>query len=770
MPLDSGAASATTGGRCFGIQFTLSDGVDDLVIWVARDDRFGPDYQPCVTVCSNLDFELAPVWGKSGIPDSDFSFTILNEPLMHARDTAHTSAWDLISQGYTYQGQLVDVYIMALDAQGVASDAPRWRGYLVDAEFDGHTITFSAIATTSEALKEAVPEEVVSSDSYVEAPPGVLGVSKPIIYGDFLPELHACTSSENDAYKKVTELMGLTLPLRVVPAICTDTNETEVDQPIEFLVANHELKTFPVSSSASVFYYEPTLGQLAVMDSDSFSTTNSGTATISLDRTPTFSVWIKAVEEDTTTNTTGNDWEYACQSDDTEYATLGSGEKLSLICERPPDLGVVRDVKIFMLGDVGGGGLPNGYLYLWDIDDASIFGGSTSIGVTGDYGTFSPIHEHTLTAGTVTHVEDFPANFSITVSSDDAAILVRYIVLVVYYTPHLIYGAGSPGSQGRTRGERPPGSGSRYWSARSRPRAETIENDNFPDLTGDNVLFAACEGTADSVGGTYTNSANSLIDLPCTIAYHLLASYGNTNVSNTAPGDIDDITTDQAGFDAALYLGPKETYGDILNRLCIQGAMAVGIRPSLNMYLNVVYWGSAASDNLYGTAIDFANVLADQDFVIGHTSRDEVRNAFFVHCDFDPRTNKNLTVLDYDSGDDADLLASENKYRRKEKVIVAPNLLASAGDNCRDEYVEMLAGQRVVLRFATNWAYHDLQPGHVIEIDNDSWVAAGRLYPGATGGTDGAWSAGGTTRYFWVTRVSLADEGYMEIEASEGVW
>ena len=93
----------------------------------------------------------------------------------------------------------------------------------------------------------------------------------------------------------------------------------------------------------------------------------------------------------------------------------------------------------------------------------------------------------------------------------------------------------------------------------------------------------------------------------------------------------------------------------------------------------------------------------------------------------------------------------------------------------------MKMDSRPALRFSVPWGkYYDLMAGHVIELDDDSWrdptkrhppnVGPPKYYPGSTGGTAGAWSAGGTTRYFWVTRVSFADEGYMEVEAEEGVW
>ena len=70
--------------------------------------------------------------------------------------------------------------------------------------------------------------------------------------------------------------------------------------------------------------------------------------------------------------------------------------------------------------------------------------------------------------------------------------------------------------------------------------------------------------------------------------------------------------------------------------------------------------------------------------------------------------------------------------------------------------------------FGIHTAHHAV--ARIVELDNDTWVAAGMKYPGSTGGTDGAWSAGGTTRYFWVTRVAFSDMGYMLIDIVEGIW
>ena len=756
MALAAATASGTVGDRCFGIKFWLTDGVDSYQCWVCRDDRFGPDYQPCVVEASNLDFELSPEWGQTSIAASDFSFTILNVPLMHARAEAHDNVWHLMSKGFTWKGQYVDVVMMALSQIGVASDAQRWRGYITGCDYHGETLTFQAIGQPYDEMEAVIPEDVITLAEYPEAPEGSIGVPKPIVYGDYDVDLHGATDGENDAYKKITELMGLSLPGRVIPAICTDTNLKDITSDMGFLVANHDLRTWPFTYSNSVFYYVPSLAQLAVMDASTFTITNSGTATLAVGRVPKFSVWMKPREEDTTTNTAANGWAWACHPLHTEYASLSAGEYLSVVVERPPDLGVIDSVKIYVMGETTG----NANIYLWDIDGAATKGGATAMGAT-TYGSTYVIHEHTLTANLIKRVDEFPAKMALSVLNGSGVAAIRYICMVVTFAPRLEVttrlGSGGGG----------------YWGERVRPgsRTETFEGENFPDLTdGPNQIFIACEGMADDGAGKYTNSAGSLIDKPSTILYHLLDHYGGIGVSVSAPGDVNDATTDQAGMSAALYLGKKQTYAQLAGDLCQQGVMAIGCMPYPNMSVNVVYWGSAAADNLYATAIDFKHVLADRDFFIGHTPQTAVRNAFFIHCDYDPRSRRNRATLEYDSTDSAALTASVAAYRRKEKVINANYILVAGGDEVRDNYMGMLPEPRVVLSFSTNWTYNNLQPGHVIPIDNASWVAAGRHYPGDTGGTAGAWSAGGTTRYFWVTRVSFSDDGYMEIEASEGVW
>jgi len=50
------------------------------------------------------------------------------------------------------------------------------------------------------------------------------------------------------------------------------------------------------------------------------------------------------------------------------------------------------------------------------------------------------------------------------------------------------------------------------------------------------------------------------------------------------------------------------------------------------MTMGFVYWGSAAADNLYATAIAGADI---EEFEAGWTPLEQVKNAIYVHCEYD---------------------------------------------------------------------------------------------------------------------------------------
>ena len=106
-----------------------------------------------------------------------------------------------------------------------------------------------------------------------------------------------------------------------------------------------------------------------------------------------------------------------------------------------------------------------------------------------------------------------------------------------------------------------------------------------------------------------------------------------------------------------------------------------------------------------------------------------------------------------DYGSQAALATSETNYGRQDFSLKAKYL---NGDltGIRNLYAAWMVEPHVTVRnVALPWKYYDLQIGHVVELDNDSWVAAGMKYPGTT-----------------VTRLTFSDLGYIQVDLVEGVW
>jgi hypothetical protein len=763
---------------CFGIKFYLYNyTTSDLTpaIQVCNNDKFGPTWQPCLTEVSGVDYTLA--FGQAIADVSDLTFTIANGVLQHALGSqAHETVGELIAEGYHWKGNTVHLYLLVMDEPaGSIVSSEIWDGYIVNCEVSGAGVTFDCVNSAHYEAEEKFPDTTIILKNYAEAPASSVGDPLPIVYGDYdVPEYDQGYGGHTDALDKAFERMGLQLPAKLVPCLCTDTNESNLTTGPVFHLSKAECKEFPLTHSASVFRYIPELQQLAPIDSSTFTITNAGAATyITFDKVIKFQVAVRPHEIGTCTGTV--DPEKSYDGDASTYARLSEiNDLLQLKIERPPDLGELDSIRVMLLRDFTLDS-ATGEFGLADLSIPDFAGGHSDIG-DNTIGTDPLVDYHDVTMDNFDRVEDLPVELGVRLkntTSDDYGQIDIFEVAVsfVFKARHIAEPAIQAGITETLIPRRRGG----YDIHVER----TVEPDQYPQISEKNgIIFAAVKGTKDTAGGTVTGTANALIECPAAVLYSVLAQATDLTVNTTSdPGDIDKAVDDQQtdGIKSTIFFDTRKSFRDWAEELCRQSGLGltIGMHSGVTK-IGAVYWGSAASQNLYGTAIPFTDVLHDRETHIGWTPQTDTYSGVYIYGDYDPRTRTFRTVAmadgtDSDDGTGTDdygskaaLASSKTNYKNDDFSLKATHIAGGIAA-VRDLFAGMLPEPRVALRFSLPWKYYDLQVGHVIQLDSASWVAGGRLYPEVSGGV---W----TDQRFWVERVSFSDDGYMEIEASEGVW
>jgi len=779
----------------FGVEFNLYNGTNTITAKVCAEPHFGPTYQPCMTMCSEVSQEMRVGEPRSKI--SDFMWSIQNVSLQHGVGTqAHDSASALFYNAYHWKGQTVTVKLLALDTDGTIQTHTIWVGYITDCRWSDAEVTFEAVAAPNWILDQVLPTSVITREAYPGAPDSSIGTPLPIVFGNYE---YTYNDGQNDAWNRVAEKCGITGcgvdAEFLLPCVCTDTNEDDETAGPVFHVAGHALYDPPNANAAdgagSVYLWVPSLDQMAIVYTTSSSVAAGYAVTNAADGCYVsfkndWSINLHYYPHEVDNDSTATDPENAIDKDLSTYATLDSGhDKLYLDLKRPADLGRIVAARVYALVsydiDAGKGEVGRIGLAEEDSDDNHVQYWPSETGYTDWTGTGTlewKIYAPPVGA-LLNYANDFP-NFSQLrmqlLNEDGGHIHVYAFCLVLRYAAlkHL-YGNPLSGVH--------PGSPA-YWRPRYRDNP-LVPCDEFPDATGGDRVFVAVEGMADDGSGTYTGSANSLIQLPGDVIYYLLATAGcNVNTSLT-PADVTNVRTGPPVV--AFRLGEYTSYDQLISDICRQTAMGLCCRFSANMEMGLVFWGQSPADNAYGTTIPWSDVLHDREMSIGRTSMVDVRNAFYLQINRSYKDNKfsRLVMLDgatSDNGNGTDwystsgasytsfqaLLAdSETAYKRREMHMKAGYLrritYPSSGPNAGpliviDEYAAMLHEPRASFRCALPWKYYALQVGHMVQPHNTSWLAAGMGHPKGM-----SWE----THYCWLERVTFSPDGWIEIEASQ---
>jgi hypothetical protein len=737
--------------------------------YVSGNPIFAPTYSPILESCSGLSSELSFLSPLASI--ADFTFTLLNNTV-HNSPAGQTKLSDQFAAGYFWYGKEITVRLLAYDEGAKAiRHYNLWTGLLTECDYDDTTITFTAVATANWKLGQLYPADVIDLVAYPQAADGVVGMPKPRVFGDC--KAIVADAGFSDAYNALSEVLGLADMHRIIPAYCWDRHLDDTAGP-EYACASAAIKEFGSAASHDVFSTHTGQTELAYAcstdyDADQgYTITNDGSgARVTLKKR--FGFYTCTTPTTASAANTVDNPERAIDKDLATYCSTASAKTLlDVECDRPATVGrlvCATAVVIYeaAMSQAGGEQLEIG---LYDTGGAAWIDGNTVI-AADTAGVTIATHD----VDTILYPEDLPDTFTLRVNhaNRNASSVVKIYEIGIIIQWRWAASVGSATSERTDTATRRAS----LWQPRIAPRAESAN----PDIS---TIYVGCKGQADTGAGTYTGTPDAVIETPVSIAAYLAVLSGCSLVTS-GHGLLATARTDQNTdtLKARLAIAKKQPYQELLADLCQHSVAGAFVQSASAMKIGFVYWGSAASDNLYATPINGADIF---EFSAGWTALSEVRNAVYVHCEYDYRLGKctKLVYCDGAGSDDgtgsadyaecAKLAASESYYGRRELTLQAYTLTQTAAIAVRNQLADMLYQPRVWLRLKLPWKYYTLEAGHVIELDDASCQAIGFKYPGQTDSTDGAWAHGAETRYFWVERVTISEDCYIEIEATEGVW
>jgi hypothetical protein len=732
----------------------------------------GCDWHPYLLDCTDVTYD-AGGFGGGIVKVSDFECTLANKRIMN---TTYGTRISYLLEVYPWSNAVIQAHIICIDEDGTVETGAVWTGNIVNVrQRNGNEITIEAAVDLE--LEQLIPRTVIALDDYPLAPTTSAGAPLPIVYGDFLPTKVDWT--ENNAWNRSAEKMGLATLDCLLPTVCTAVDDIATGSI--FTVAAHALRTFGALATHSNSVFLRVGDQLAVL-----AATTDAAANAHVDVLAWTTLDLAIRPEGINAVNDSSNAQNACDGDTATVATIG-GTLWSMLCldfSRPADCGYIAAITVYVIFDTyTTDGDSEIHFGLYDPNAAAWYGGHGTI-ASSSSGT-DTISTYTLIGSGAVYAEDIPDDVYLRVEmtntdGDDSATISETAVVIQFYnrggiTQRLIKTVYGTKITTRRVFE--------VWQTRHQqaiPLSEWMAGG--AQATGCPV-FVTAEGKPDNGAGTITGTPDALLEAPAHILWDLLKNVcGLANVT-TAPathGSLYDAGADQAAYlKMAAALTERAPLADIIGRICRQSAMLFW-RSGTGSY-KVVYFGMGAADNDYGTAIPYSDVF---EFECDYTPTSDIRNA--IECPYhnsvvNGKTTR-LAYIDADGQDDglgnggagdSACSASEGLYGRRELPLSLDLYRdATSATTVRDIYRDMLVDRRVHLKMRLPWKYYDLEIGHTIRLDDDSFRDAGYRYPGTFAGGlyPGLWDFSTSIHRFWVERVTFHKAGFIEIEATEGVW
>ncbi len=778
--------AVTNRGQRLGIGFDIRlyrAEPESLPYWrIGTAAWLAPKFQPLIAQCSDITTELS--FGEAMAGPSEVTLSVIRKQVALPNQEVYPDIVEAVLNGYEIVGRPIRAWLCAVEEDGTLNEYRIWSGYVTTFAYDQTVVRIGAISKIDHLLSRKINLDTINKADYGDAPVESIGQAIPRVFGEWKTDIGA-PPDYPDAYKKRAEQAGLCPFENVVPAFCIAERLSRDIAP-QFVVSSHELKTFPFSNRHSVYVMKGPA--VLVADSDEVTIENgSNGATVEFTASPSlyYSMPVRdyyyggTFAFDNPERAFDRELETAATLRQGSTVTYGLGGRLVKL----PDWGIIESVSVLAVisYNVRDGEEIVVRYGLHDVDQPM---GSRWVGGYGEdtlqgYFIYTQ-HEHLVDPLPGSYASDFPKNLAVFLETDrgllgaDEWLKVHALAVIVNYEGRLLVQVREKTTRGYHMVRRP-----KFLRQAQTPefvmREKVLWTENYPlaEPTSVNV-YCACEGLED-VTGALEGTVGALVQTPVAIMYALLSDV-DVAVASEEPGSYAQTLAAQQsdGLRARLVIEEPRTYGEVLKALA--AASLVGVSSNTAGEFALVYWPGVENRSLYDEPIQAEYVLQ---VLIGYTPFGRVKNGIYVACEYSPRLGKNtrLAYCDKNGSDDgygnddyadkAALSASEDKYGRHELHLDAYPLRASSAAFVRDQYARMLREQRVALRMRLTWRYYDLMPGHVIEIDDESWRDAGLYYPGETNGQSGYWAYGGVSRKFIVERVTFFPIGQMEVEASE---
>jgi len=555
---------------------------------------------------------------------------------------------------YLFQNAVVNIYDWVEGAGLTSADLCQvFRGNVarpIDISFG----QVSLVLMQDLSWNKQTPPTVVDKVSYPNSPDVSQGLPVPTIYGDHRsPGMRAPWSA---AYTNKSKQEDSGAGIGVVPLVLVDAGVGNAK--VKIVGAGHLLADLLDRTTGHSAYI---VGEQTLAPIDTGGITETLGASESFleiaDENAIAYAAIIPVDVRASENTASEPRRAMDPFDETTYATLDQGAgktTLQLILPNLSALGRLESVQ-FYVGYSGDAANPNN-MRIQARNPATGFGATsanwaaasaTPAVQTGTWNAADYTQNWDFGSGGTAHPWDVRIDFVAGATNKGR---IYWVVLVGKYRPQR--STVTPGGVSTTyRLE------AGYKTRRSRNYLVPVTTIIPETFRLDGQFFGNPKGYADDGSGTYTGVASALIERPCDIAQHFLATYGGVSGGNietgaTAFGSFALARSllrnaQPTDLKMAVWIGQRTTVQRALQALAAQSGMCIYLDSLSNKWLCFV-WKPGAVPDYDLTFSWFAGDIAD--FSCEETSVVDVRHAIRVKYGFDYYKNKTLYEAFVNSG------------------------------------------------------------------------------------------------------------------------
>lgn len=489
-----------------------------------------PDFQLWEGVIVALDPIRAPGSFLGPGPDPvTAGFSIASRSVLGDQPTGENFT-NLVT-AYRWIGAKVEVFLWSQRLTSIGDRQLVFSGSVQSYQVSSATIDVRCIQRQD--YDKIISPIFVTRDRFPRAPDRSVGLPVPIVYGAIKsPALRApWPSAYGTDQNKLEKALGGQLG---VPAVMVDTGRGGSNQKMEFLIAAHPVKIHD-SPTEGAQYYIDAADRLGIITPTELFSAAGGAGFRLGDDFAAAIMPVRFVEQAAHSIDPAINPAYA--HDLFEETTF-----MTLIGDQP---GGIRQGRRFRAESVDNmGKLVEAFLYVawypnevgagnFQFGTSKNGGGASAIVIGGTVGTPTVGSASLGVAWGGARMPDTPWNFSeievtfewtTNVNPKETKFIFALGIGVVYKPKAKIY---APRQVSRP-----------HFRRGSRGMPEFIASRELapPDTEIESLFFATLEGMADDGSGTYTGSADALVERPCDIAHHLLRNYGGQNSGQVESG------------------------------------------------------------------------------------------------------------------------------------------------------------------------------------------------------------------------------------------